>query len=413
MMGSGVAAFFRFQRLDDISALNPPMNIEAAAYEPQTSRVPEIATAFWPDAAPQSRGSEWIYDVFTPPVIYYNRETGQFTVTPPTARRTEVARAPGAFAIELVAVRQEPYRIQLVGYVGAEDGPPLATLENVETGDTLVGRAGRVFERDQFELKSFDIRRVTTDTDESMPVIENVGFAVVVANVGTSRRGDEVLRPGGRLHLEGLGEADEPGRIRVGAGVEVLHDVSFRVEPGQMVALVGSSGAGKSTLVNLLPRFFDPDAGRVAVDGTDIRDLKLQSLRALIGIVTQDTILFNDSIRNNIAYGRSDLPLERVREAAAAAYADEFIMQLPHGYDTVIRLDGDMYGSGTISGPTPDSYGSMLELSWKGTKPLKLSDGSERKFIQDNDTVIMRGYGEKNGVRIGFGEVRSKLLPAK
>jgi fumarylacetoacetase len=74
---------------------------------------------------------------------------------------------------------------------------------------------------------------------------------------------------------------------------------------------------------------------------------------------------------------------------------------------------GDLMGSGTISGPTEDSYGSMLELSWKGTKPLKMNDGSERKFINDNDTVIMRGYCEKNGIKIGFGEVKTKLLPAK
>ena len=120
----------------------------------------------------------------------------------------------------------------------------------------------------------------------------------------------------------------------------VLHEVTLPIRAGEIVALVGSSGAGKTTMVNLLPRFFDPDEGRVAIDGTDIRDLKVQSLRALIGIVTQDTVLFNDSIRNNIAYGRSDLPLERVREAAAAAYADEFIMQLPQGYDTVIGESG-------------------------------------------------------------------------
>ena len=73
---------------------------------------------------------------------------------------------------------------------------------------------------------------------------------------------------------------------------------------------------------------------------------------------------------------------------------------------------GDLMGSGTISGPSPDSYGSMLELTWKGTKPLKMKDGSERKFINDNDTVIMRGWCEKNNVRIGFGEVRTKVLPA-
>jgi fumarylacetoacetase len=74
---------------------------------------------------------------------------------------------------------------------------------------------------------------------------------------------------------------------------------------------------------------------------------------------------------------------------------------------------GDLMGSGTISGPTEDSYGSMLELAWKGTKPLKMADGSERKFIQDHDTVIMRGHCEKAGVRIGFGEVKAKILPAK
>jgi subfamily B ATP-binding cassette protein MsbA len=120
----------------------------------------------------------------------------------------------------------------------------------------------------------------------------------------------------------------------------VLRDVSVAIRAGEIVALVGPSGAGKSTFVNLLPRFFDPTSGRLAIDGVDTRDLQLKSLRSLIGIVTQDTQLFNDSIRNNIAYGRFDLPLERVREAAAAAYADEFIMELPSGYETVIGESG-------------------------------------------------------------------------
>ena len=73
----------------------------------------------------------------------------------------------------------------------------------------------------------------------------------------------------------------------------------------------------------------------------------------------------------------------------------------------------DMYASGTISGPTPSSYGSMLELSWKGTKPIQMPDGTERKFIQDNDTIIMKGYAEKDGLRVGFGECRTTVLPAK
>ncbi|HEX5758847.1 MAG TPA: ABC transporter transmembrane domain-containing protein [Thermoanaerobaculia bacterium] len=120
----------------------------------------------------------------------------------------------------------------------------------------------------------------------------------------------------------------------------VLRGVDLSIRSGEIVALVGHSGVGKSTFVNLLPRFFDPDQGRVTIDGVDIRDLRLASLRALIGLVTQETVLFNDTIRNNIAYGRSDLPLERVREAAAAAYADEFVMEMPRGYDTVIGEAG-------------------------------------------------------------------------
>jgi len=120
----------------------------------------------------------------------------------------------------------------------------------------------------------------------------------------------------------------------------VLHDIDLTIDKGEMVALVGPSGAGKSTLVNLLPRFFDPDAGSVTIDGIDIRQLSLESLRSLIGIVTQDTVLFDDSIRDNIAYGRRDLPLEKIREAAAAAYADEFIMESRAAYDTQIGESG-------------------------------------------------------------------------
>ncbi len=151
-------------------------------------------------------------------------------------------------------------------------------------------------------------------------------------------------------------EVEERPAARAAAGVErsvafedvcfayeerpVLRHLTLRIRSGETVALVGPSGAGKSTLVSLLPRFFDPDSGRVAIDGVDIRDLTLKSLRALVGIVTQETILFNDTVRNNIAYGRSDLPREQIREAAAAAYADDFIMELPRAYDSVIGESG-------------------------------------------------------------------------
>jgi subfamily B ATP-binding cassette protein MsbA len=120
----------------------------------------------------------------------------------------------------------------------------------------------------------------------------------------------------------------------------VLKGVDLTIRRGEIVALVGPSGGGKSTLVNLLPRFFDPDQGRLTLDGVDIRDVALQDLRRQIGLVTQETVLFNDTVRNNIAYGRSDLPLDRVREAAAAAYADDFVSRLPLGYDTLIGEGG-------------------------------------------------------------------------
>ena len=129
-------------------------------------------------------------------------------------------------------------------------------------------------------------------------------------------------------------------------GKSVLSGIRLDLHRGEVLALVGASGAGKSTLVNLLPRFFDPVSGQVLIDGVDIRDLPLANLRSLIGIVTQETVLFNDSVRNNIAYGRDDLPLEQVRMAAAAAYADDFIMAMPEGYDTVIGEAGQNLSGG-------------------------------------------------------------------
>jgi subfamily B ATP-binding cassette protein MsbA len=120
----------------------------------------------------------------------------------------------------------------------------------------------------------------------------------------------------------------------------VLSGVSLEVRRGEVIALVGPSGAGKSTLVNLIPRFFDVTSGSISIDGHDVREVTLESLRRQIGKVTQETVLFNDSVRNNIAYGRPDVPLARVREAARMALADEFILRMPEGYDTLIGEKG-------------------------------------------------------------------------
>ena len=121
---------------------------------------------------------------------------------------------------------------------------------------------------------------------------------------------------------------------------DVLHDINLEVSPGELVALVGSSGSGKTTLVHLLPRFFDVTRGRLLIDGRNVRDLTIASLRSQIAIVTQDTILFNDTVRNNIAYGQPEVSAETVEEAARAALAHDFIMALPDGYDSVIGERG-------------------------------------------------------------------------
>jgi subfamily B ATP-binding cassette protein MsbA len=121
---------------------------------------------------------------------------------------------------------------------------------------------------------------------------------------------------------------------------EILRGIDLDVKRGEILAIVGSSGAGKSTLVHLIPRFFDVTAGRILIDGHDVRDVTLSSLRSQVGIVTQETVLFNDTVRNNIAYGQPHVPLKEVEAAARAALAHDFILRLPAGYDTVIGERG-------------------------------------------------------------------------
>ncbi len=120
----------------------------------------------------------------------------------------------------------------------------------------------------------------------------------------------------------------------------VLHEINLEIHRGEVVAIVGSSGSGKSTLVHLIPRFFDATQGRLLVDGFDVRDVTLASLREQVGIVTQETVLFNDTVRNNIAYGQPHVALKDVESAARGALAHDFIKALPAGYDEVIGERG-------------------------------------------------------------------------
>jgi len=141
------------------------------------------------------------------------------------------------------------------------------------------------------------------------------------------------------IALENVSFAYEKGNL-------VLKYINLKIKKGEMLALVGPSGGGKTTLVHLLPRFFDPTDGRIAIDGYDLRDVTFKSLRQLIGMVTQDVILFNDTVANNIAYGATNVTMEDIKRASEIANAIEFIEDMPQKYDTIIGERGVMLSGG-------------------------------------------------------------------
>jgi subfamily B ATP-binding cassette protein MsbA len=155
---------------------------------------------------------------------------------------------------------------------------------------------------------------------------------------------EEIEEKPGAVKLERFGEAvcfdNVSFRYPLSPNGFQLRGLNLEVKAGEVVAVVGPSGAGKTTLVNLVARFYDATSGAVRIDGRDVRELDLASLRRMVGIVAQDTFLFNDTAANNIAYGRPDTPLHQIREAARSALADEFISRLPEGYATVIGERG-------------------------------------------------------------------------
>ena len=169
-----------------------------------------------------------------------------------------------------------------------------------------------------------------------------------------------------------------------GADAPVLTDVSFTISPGQIVGVVGPTGSGKSTVVSLIPRFYDPTAGRVLIDGVDIATMKLAALRNQIGFVLQETVLFRGTIKENIAYGHPGATDEQIVAAAKLANADEFVSRMPHGYDTVVGERGD-----TLSGGQRQRIGIARAVI--RNSPIMILDEPTAALDTESEKLVIEG----------------------
>jgi subfamily B ATP-binding cassette protein MsbA len=175
----------------------------------------------------------------------------------------------------------------------------------------------------------------------------------------------------------------------------LLAGISFRAARGEVVAIVGPSGAGKTTIVNLIPRFFDVTAGRVLIDGRDVRDVTLSSLRGQIGMVTQETILFNDTVRNNICYGLAGTSDEQLLEAARVAMAHDFIVALPQGYDTAIGERGARLSGG-------QRQRLAIARAVLKNPPILILDEATSELDSESELLVQQALGNLMAGRTAF-----------
>src|SRR6202035_4451749 len=166
--------------------------------------------------------------------------------------------------------------------------------------------------------------------------------------------------------------------------VPVLQDVNFSIAPGQFVGVVGGTGSGKSTMVSLIPRFYDPTAGRILIDGTDIREYTLRGIRRQIGFVLQETVLFRGTMRENIAYGRHRATDAQIVAAAKLANADEFIVRMPDGYNALIGERGV-----TLSGGQRQRIG--IARAFIRNTPILILDEPTASLDTESEHLVMEG----------------------